>query len=133
MSCGVPQSGGMGEHAQGDAVSTDDPAAVQADDELLDNLGAGQVPDGDPLTTELAAWRADIVEDERPTAGELARIIADRLTGNEIIPGAWVILRAVPGDDAIALTVVTWGPPGASARAEARYVLQLTEESPPAP
>jgi len=40
-------------------VSTD-PAAVQADDELLDNLGAGQVPDGDPVTTELAAWRADV-------------------------------------------------------------------------
>jgi hypothetical protein len=40
-------------------VSTD-PAAVHADDELLDNLGAGQVPDGDPVTTGLAAWRADV-------------------------------------------------------------------------
>ena len=111
---------------------SDEQAAVQADDELLDNLGAGQVPDGDPLTTELAAWRADIIEDERPTAGELARIIADRLTGNEIIPGAWVILNAVPVDDGIVLRVVTWGPPGVSVRGEARYVLRLTPDCPPA-
>ena len=37
-----------------------DPAAVQADDELLDDLGAGQAPDGDRVTTELAAWRAGV-------------------------------------------------------------------------
>ena len=43
-----------------DTVSADDPAAVQADDALLDNLGAGRVPDGDRVVTGLAAWRADV-------------------------------------------------------------------------
>ncbi len=37
-----------------------DRAAVQADDELLDNLAAGQAPDGGRVTTMLAAWRADV-------------------------------------------------------------------------
>jgi len=200
MSCGVPQSGGMGEHAQGGVVSTDDPAAVQADDALLDNLGAGRVPDGDRVTTELAEWRADVdaepipdpprvpavsiprgpvygvhdvqceaeyigpagsltdcgcteravssdvalpgntedtagaVEDEQSTAGDLTQMIADRLTGNELLPGRWVILDATPVEDVIVLRVVTWAPSvEPSARTEARYVLRVEPEHPPAP
>ena len=43
-----------------DTVSADDPAAVQADDELLDELGAGQVLDCDRVPAMLAAWRADV-------------------------------------------------------------------------
>jgi len=158
-------------------VSTDDPAAVRADDKLFDALGAGQVPDGDRVTTELAEWRADVDAepipdppaapvgphddmceaeyigpggrltdcgcDERaahpvvylpgstedPGVPDLARVIADRLTGNEQLPGQWVILNADAVGDAIELRVVTWGSSlGPSPRTEARYVLRLVQE-----
>ena len=134
----------------------DDPAAVQADDELLDNLGAGRVSDGDRVTTGLAAWRADVdaepfpepaaiwatpsitlpgaAEDGQAGERDLTQIVADRLTGNELLPGAWVILDATPVDDVIMLRVVTWGPSTEpSARTENRYVLQLTRENAPTP
>jgi len=118
-------------------VSTD-PAAVQADDELLDNLGAGQVPDGDPVTTELAAWRADVdaepIPEPRDDPRDLAQMVADRLTGNELIPNRWVILKADVIGNVIALRVVTWGSSvEPSARTEARYILKLVQEHPPAP
>ena len=88
-----------------------------------DNTGA-QAP-ADPPT--------DHGEPE-PTERDLARLIADRLTGNELLPGRWVILDATPDDDEIVLRVVTWGPSvEPSARTEARYILQLAEESPPTP
>jgi len=173
---------------------------VRADDKLLDNLGAGRVPGGDRVATELAAWRADVdaepipdpprgpavsiprgpvygvhdvqceahylsstgrppdcgcaervassavalpgnaedtagvVEDEQSTVGDLARIVAARLSGNELLTGAWVILDAIPVDDVIVLRVVTWAPSaGVSSRTEARYVLRLDPEHPPAP
>ncbi len=165
-----------------------DPAAARADDKLLDDLGAGQVPDGNRLTTKLAAWRADVdaepipdrpaalvthddqceagyigpagsltdcgcperaayplitlpgsTEDTAPgdgqaTGGDLARIIAGRLTGNEQLPGRWVILEADATDDAIELRVVTWGSSvEPSARTEARYVLRRAPENPSTP
>ena len=73
-------------------------------------------------------------EDEPSTAGDLTRLIADRLSGNELLPGAWVILDATPVNDVIVLRVVTWGPSfETSARTEARYVLRLDPEHPPAP
>ena len=164
-------------------MSADDPAAVRADDELFNALGAGRVPDGDPVTTELAGWRAgvgaepipdppaapvvthdDMCEAEYigPAGGmtdcgcaeraaypvitmpgstentadlpDLARVIADRLTGNEQLPGQWVILEADATGDAIELRVVTWGSSlGPSPRTEARYVLRLDREDPPTP
>ena len=77
---------------------------------------------------------AGAVEDEPSTAGGLALLIADRLTGNELLPGRWVILDATPVDDVIELRVVTWGPSvEPSARTEARYVLRLVQEHPPTP
>jgi len=107
---------------------------VRADDKLFDALGAGQVYDGDPVTTKLAEWRADITEDEPSTAGDLARIVADRLTGNELLTGAWVILDAFPVGAVIVLRVVTWAPStGVSSRTETRYVLRLDPEHAPAP
>ncbi len=155
-------------------MSTDDPAAVQADDELFDALGAGQVTDGDRVTTKLAAWRADVDAEPIPdppvvthddmceaeyteyigpaggmtdcgcaeraaypvitmpgsteNAGvpDLARVIADRLTGNEQLPGQWVILEADAIGDAIELRVITWGSSlGPSPRTETRYTLSL--------
>jgi len=39
---------------------TDDPAAVQTDDELFDALGAGHPPEGDRLGAVIDAWRAHI-------------------------------------------------------------------------
>jgi len=69
-----------------------------------------------------------------PTERDLARLIADRLTGNELLPGRWVILDATPDDDEIVLRVVTWGPSvETSARTEARYVLKLVQEDAPTP
>ena len=66
--------------------------------------------------------------------GDLARIVAARLSGNELLTGAWVILDAIPVDDVIVLRVVTWAPSaGVSSRTEARYVLRLDPEHPPAP
>ena len=119
-------------------MSTDDPAAVRADDEMLDALGAGQVPGGDRLTTELAEWRAGVDAEPIPEPGDdprdLAQMIAARLTGNELIPNRWVILKADVIGEVIVLRVVTWGPSTEpSARTEARYVLQLTRENVPTP
>ena len=45
-------------------MTTGDPEPVAADDKLLDNLGAGQVPVGDRLATGLAARRAEPKQDE---------------------------------------------------------------------
>jgi len=159
---------------------SDDPAAVRADDKLFDALGAGQVYDGDPVTTKLAEWRADVDAEPIPDppavpvathddrceveytgrltgcgcaeraayplitlpgntedvadVPNLARIVADRLSGNELLSGAWVILDATPVDDGIVLRVVTWGSSlGPSPRTESRYVLRLAQENPPTP
>ena len=77
---------------------------------------------------------AGVVEDGLSTAGDLTQMIADRLTGNELIPNRWVILKADVIGDVIVLRVVTWGPSvETSARTEARYVLRLVQENPPTP
>jgi len=73
-------------------------------------------------------------DEPEPTERDLARLIADRLTGNELLPGRWVILDATPVDVGIELRVVTWGPSTEpSARTEARHVLQLVQEDAPTP
>lgn len=167
----------------GERVTSGDPVAVGADDELLDDLGAGRVRDGHQLTTELAEWRAAVdaepipdppavpvaTHDDRCEAEyigpagsltdcgcaeraeyplitlpgntedavgvpDLARVVAARLTGNELLPGLWVILQADAIGDAIELQVVTWGSSlGPSPRTESRYVLRLAQENPPTP
>jgi len=75
---------------------------------------------------------ADLPADhDEPGAGErdLTQIVADRLTGNEWLPGAWVILNAIPNGAEIVLQVVTWeSSVEPSARTEDRYVLQLVRE-----
>jgi len=56
-------------------------------------------------------------------------MIAYRLTGNELLPGRWVVLDATPVDDGIELRVVTWGPSfEPSARTETRHILKLVQE-----
>lgn len=43
-----------------------DPAGVERDDELVEDLRAGQVPDRDALGPALAAWRDEV---QRPVSG----------------------------------------------------------------